>query len=70
MLKLKLGEYLKEHKISMYWLADKAGMRYNTVWDYCKGEVKSPKLDNLYRIMKALNIKDPSLIFEFVEEAA
>ncbi len=70
MLKLKLKKYLDEHKISMYWLARKTGIRYNTIWDYCKGNVNSPDLTNLYTIMKALNIKDPSLIFEFVEEVA
>ncbi len=70
MLKLSLKKYLDEHKISMYWLSEKAGIRYNTIWDYCKGNVNSPDLTNLYIIMKALNIKDPSLIFEFVEDVA
>ncbi len=65
MLKLRLGEYLKEHKISMLYVSKSTGLRYNTVWDYCKGNINSPDLENIYKIMRAINIKDTNLIFEF-----
>ncbi|WP_079709828.1 helix-turn-helix domain-containing protein [Paraliobacillus ryukyuensis] len=64
-MRLKLLEYLKDHQISIRFLSKKAELRYATVYSYAHNQTGKLNLDNLTKIMKALNIKDVSLIIEY-----
>lgn len=67
MIKIKLGDYLKEKNISINWLHKATGIRYATLINIIYNRHKSVTLQHVYNIMEALNIKDMNLIFEKVD---
>ncbi|MGN8966961.1 helix-turn-helix domain-containing protein [Intestinimonas sp. HCP28S3_D6] len=67
-LKLKLDRYLEERQMTRYVLAQKTGIKYQTIDGYYKNSVLRYDVDNLSKIITALDCGVEDL-FEIVEEA-
>ena len=67
-LRLKLAQYLDEHKISRYALAKKTGIQYQIVDGYYKNKPLRYDVYNHSKIITALDCGVEDL-FEIVEEA-
>ena len=65
-IKLRMDCYLKEHKITRYMLAQKTGIKYQTIDGYYKNKLERYDVYTLSKIFTAL---DCSLedIFEIVD---
>lgn len=64
MLEIHLKEYLEEHGISITWLSDKTNIRYATLLDIIHKKRNNLNLQYLSKIMKVLNINEPSVIIK------
>lgn len=67
-IKLKIGEYMKEHGITTYKLVKETELRHQTVKNYRDGNVNRIDLDVLAKICRVLGIKDMNDIIEYIEE--
>lgn len=65
---IKLKEYLQKNNISQAQLAERAGMRKNTVSEIANNKKRGIKFDSIERIAKALNISDIREIIDFVDD--
>lgn len=61
---MRIQEYLKQKKISVYRLAKESGLPYMTVNDICRGSAKLEKCsaETVYRIAKALDVSMEELL--------
>ncbi|WP_342480000.1 helix-turn-helix transcriptional regulator [Paenibacillus sp. FSL L8-0340] len=66
--KLKLEKVMYDKRINTKQLGELTGIRWNTVNDMVKNESKHWSVENLNRIMAALELKDISELIEYVEE--
>lgn len=66
-LRLKLDRYLDERQMTRYVLAQKAGIKYQTIDGYYKNSVLRYDAENLSKIITALDCGVEDL-FEIVEE--
>ena len=57
----RIKEVLKEKGISQTWLAKKLDKSYNTINEYVRN-VRLPRLDDLYRIAKILDVNAKDLL--------
>ena len=55
MVNSRLDEVLKQREKSLYWLADKVGAKYNSLWRLKQGTALSISFDLLDRICDALD---------------
>lgn len=67
MVRIKLDEYLEEHNISLYWLAQATGIRYATLLAIKNNDIERLNLNYLDTIMEVLNVSDMNLLLERVE---
>ena len=65
---IKLKGYLQKNNISQAQLAERAGMRKNTVSEIENNKKRGIKFDSIERIAKALNISDIREIIDFVDD--
>ncbi len=56
-IEVKLNEFLKQKNYPKWRLARTSGVDYRTILNYCKGEIKNIKLENLLLICSTLNCK-------------
>ena len=68
MIRIRLREVLDERDMTQKELAERAGLRPNTVSMLCRDAVTAISKDTLSRIMKALEIRDVSEILEYIDE--
>ncbi|WP_438497211.1 helix-turn-helix domain-containing protein [Paenibacillus sp. IHBB 3054] len=66
--KLKLEKVMYDKRINTKQLSELTDIRWNTVKDMVKNESKHWSVENLNRIMAALELKDISELIEYVEE--
>ncbi|WP_346012634.1 helix-turn-helix domain-containing protein [Intestinimonas butyriciproducens] len=66
-LRLKLDRYLEDRQMTRYILAQKTGIKYQTIDGYYKNSVLRYDVDNLSKIITALDCGVEDL-FEIVEE--
>ena len=66
-LRLKLDRYLEDRQMTRYVLAQKTGIKYQTIDGYYKNSVLRYDVDNLSKIITALDCGVEDL-FEIVEE--
>ena len=66
-LRLKLDRYLEDRQMTRYILAQKMGIKYQTIDGYYKNSVLRYDVDNLSKIITALDCGVEDL-FEIVEE--
>ena len=59
----RIKEVLKEKGISQTWLAKQLGKSYNTINEYSRN-VRQPRLEDLYRIAKILDVNAKDLLKE------
>ncbi len=59
----KINAFLKERERSRAWLARKIGISNNALNSICNGK-SIPKLDKIYRIALALDVKPCELLLE------
>ncbi|MFW6026396.1 MAG: helix-turn-helix domain-containing protein, partial [Candidatus Woesearchaeota archaeon] len=59
---------LDSKDISMYWLADKTGLSYTTVYNLANNKTQSIHFKTLEKIMKVLNINNFNEILEIVPD--
>ncbi|WP_205135130.1 helix-turn-helix domain-containing protein [Virgibacillus halotolerans] len=64
MLKLRLKSYLEKNDITPYQLAKMTKIRMATIYGYVTEERRSINLDNLEKIMKALEIEDINILIK------
>jgi Cro/C1-type HTH DNA-binding domain len=64
MIKFYLEDYLKEKKISLYWLSEMTGIRYATLRAMMKQDHRSLNMVYLDRIMDSLNIKEINILLK------
>lgn len=62
MITFRLSEILEERKQTVYWLWQKTGIRYATVWQMSKGEIVRLNLDVLDRICEVLECQPGDLL--------
>jgi putative transcriptional regulator len=61
-IKVQLKEAVKESGHTLYWLAKKSGVSYNTLWRLKKGSAKSINFDTLEKICGALKCKPGDIL--------
>jgi DNA-binding Xre family transcriptional regulator len=69
MFRLKLKRVMFDKDINTRQLSDKTGIRWNTVDDMAENKSKTWSLDNLDKIMTALDIEDINELIEYKKEA-
>ncbi len=68
MINIKIDKVLNEKDKSIYWLADKTGLSYTTVYNLVNNKTLSIHFETLEKVMKALEITDFNLILELNSE--
>ena len=68
MIRIRLREVLDERGMTQKELAERTGLRPNTVSMLCRDAVTAISKDTLSRIMKALDIRNVSEIIEYVSD--
>jgi len=61
-IKVQLNEAVKGSGHTLYWLAKKSGVSYNTLWRLKKGSAKSINFDTLEKICRALKCKPGDIL--------
>lgn len=65
MLKLKLGQIMRDKNINTRQLSELSGVRWNTVRDMEQNVAKHWSPENLEKIMLVLGITEVSQLFEY-----
>jgi DNA-binding Xre family transcriptional regulator len=68
--RLKLEKLMYDKRINAKQLSELTGIRWNTVNDMAKNESKHWSVENLNKIMVALELSDLSELIEYVKEPA
>lgn len=68
MLRLKLREVMFEKRWNARQLSEATGIRWNSIDDMMENRSKRWTVDNLEKVMKALEIKDVSEIIEYIPD--
>jgi len=66
MINIKIEDILHNKEKSIYWLANKSGLSYPTVFNLIKNKTASIHFATLEKIMSALNITDFNKILEII----
>jgi putative transcriptional regulator len=66
--RLKLEKLMYDKRINAKQLSELTGIRWNTVNDMAKNESKHWSVENLNKIMVALELSDLSELIEYVKE--
>ena len=54
MIKIRIGDLLKGHKRSFYWLAQQTSLSHTTLWRLKKGKALGINFDTLEKLCQAL----------------
>ncbi len=65
-MKLKLDKVLYEKRINMNQLSEMTGIRYATISDMKNNKAKHWSVENLNKIMAALDLKNASELIEYI----
>lgn len=68
MLRLKLREVMFEKRWNARQLSEATGIRWNSIDDMMENRSKRWTVENLEKVMKALEIKDVSEIIEYIPD--
>lgn len=68
MLRLKLDELLFEKRMNANQLSEMTGIRYATIDDMKKNKAKQWSVENLNKVMVALELSNVNDLFEYVKE--
>ncbi|WP_336772285.1 helix-turn-helix domain-containing protein [Paenibacillus sp. MMO-58] len=68
MLKLRLDELLFEKRMNANQLSEMTGIRYATIDDMKKNKAKQWSVENLNKIMQALELQSVHELFEYTKE--
>ncbi len=68
MLKLRLDELLFEKRMNANQLSEMTGIRYATIDDMKKNKAKQWSVENLNKIMQALELQSVHELFEYTRD--
>jgi len=68
MINIKIENILHKQDKSIYWLAEKTGLSYTTVYNLVNNKTASIHFNTLEEIMKALEITDFNKVLEIVPD--